>query len=141
MNASLWARYARLQSRLDVCRDPDLAAALEGALNGELAAVANGKPYLGTEATAVDNQRLKERRRRSLDATFAAITAGTYDPWPQVDARIELTRRLAPLSLVAAGLILQKGDGASYEELADAYGRPVGTIKSQIFRAKFKFAA
>jgi DNA-directed RNA polymerase specialized sigma24 family protein len=63
------------------------------------------------------------------------------DPWPEVDGRLDLERRLTRLDDATRGVVVDFIAGHTYAELAAAQHRPVGTVKAQIHRARLKLAA
>jgi hypothetical protein len=141
MNAKDWAPYLRLQEQYHACRSPEMAQAIEVAMDRQFRALIRGVPRTGNLDTAIANRRRRERRRAVIEALAAPLMPLKADPWPAVDRDIDLHRRLRPLDAVIRSLVLEFVDGHTYADLASTYGRPLGTIKSQLFRAKRKFTA
>lgn len=78
------------------------------------------------------------RRRLSLTSDLPEIT-GTYDPRWQYDLNRWLDRALGQLSPEdRAIVVLHEVEGWTTEELASLFGKPRGTIKTRICRAKRK---
>jgi hypothetical protein len=141
MSEDRWAQYLRLQDQHRLCRDPATADALEGAMDRELASITKGAPRRGGIATAVANHRRRRRRRLALDAMTIPLMNVTFDPWPHIDARLELQQRLARLAPSAASLLIRLASGETHLQLAAERHMPVGTIKAQAHRARLKLAA
>lgn len=141
MNAKDWAPYLRLQEQYRACRSPEMAQAIEGAMDRQLKALMNGAPRAGTLDTAIANHRRRERRRAELEAKAAPLLAVDVDPWPEVDERLDLQRRLIRLDDATRGVVVDFMAGHTYAELAAAQRRPLGTVKAQLHRARLKLAA
>ena len=81
---------------------------------------------------------------RRLGRTAPAVLAGSSDPWPDVDARIDaaagvsaLRRALAELPPGdRAVLLLVSWEGLAPAEVAVALGIPQGTARSRLHRAR-----
>jgi RNA polymerase sigma-70 factor (ECF subfamily) len=84
-------------------------------------------------ATNVSRDHLRAAKRtelRRLDPDTAAVPAAD----PAVDRTIALAfRKLPPKLQIVATLVLI--EGRSHDEVAQALGIPVGTVKSRLFRA------
>lgn len=141
MNAKDWAPYLRLQEQYRACRNLDMAQAIEGAMDRQLEGLMNGAPRAGSLDTAIANHRRRERRRADLEANAAPLMAVDVDPWPEVDKRLDLERRLTRLDDATRGVVVDFMAGHTYVELAAAQRRPVGTVKAIIHRARLKLAA
>jgi DNA-directed RNA polymerase specialized sigma24 family protein len=118
-----------------------MAQAIEGAMDRQLRGLMNGAPRAGTLDTAIANHRRRQRRRAELEAKAAPLMAVDVDPWPEVDDRLDLERRLARLDGATRVLVVDFVAGHTYAELAAAQRCPVGTVKAQIHRARLKLAA
>lgn len=141
MNVNDWAPYLRLQNELLGCRRHELAQAIEGAMDRELEALANGAPRLGNLNTAITNHRRRERRRAKLGAKLAPLMLVEADPWPEIENCLDLLCRLDRLDESTRLLVVDFSSGQTYAELAAAQRRPLGTVKAQIHRARLKLAA
>jgi hypothetical protein len=141
MNHDHWAAYLRLQDEYHQCRRPELAQAIEGAMDRELKGLVKGAPRSGNLDTAIANHRRRERRRVELEVKAAPLMRVEDDPWPKVENRLDLERRLSRLDGLTRLLILNFVSGHTYAELAAAQHRPLGTVKAQIHRARLKLAA
>lgn len=86
---------------------------------------------------------LREHWRRSGPERFVQLD-GADDPWPEVDARLDATARLAvvrrALAELATGdrevLLLVIWEGLTPAEAAAALGIPQGTARSRLHRAR-----
>lgn len=141
MNAKDWAPYLRLQELYRACRNPEMAQAIEGAMDRQLEGLINGAPRAGTLDTAIANHRRRSRRRSDLESKAAPLMAAEFDPWSEVDDRLDLERRLTRLDDASRGVVVDFMAGHTYAELAAAQHRPVGTVKAQIHRARLKLVA
>lgn len=141
MNAKDWASYLRLQEQYRACRSPEMAQAIEGALDRQLEGLMKGAPRSGTPDTAIANHRRRERRRAELEAKAAPLMAVDANPWPEVDEGLDFECRLTRLDDATRGVVVDFIAGHTYAELAAAQRRPVGTVKAQIHRARLRLAA
>jgi DNA-directed RNA polymerase specialized sigma24 family protein len=89
----------------------------------------------------IANHRRRSRRRSDLESKAAPLMAAEFDPWPEVDDRLDLERRLTRLDDASRGVVVDFMAGHTYAELAAAQHRPVGTVKAQIHRARLKLVA
>ena len=93
------------------------------------------RPWLATIVLNVCRNRTRVRRVATVELAFEPAAEPAVDPVARRDARAAWGSLL--LSLPAAqrtAVILRHVDGLSYAEMADALGRPEGTLKAQVHR-------
>lgn len=81
---------------------------------------------------------------RRLGRTAPQVQAGSSDPWPDVDARIDAAARVSALRRALAELppgdravlLLVSWEGLAPAEVAVALGIPQGTARSRLHRAR-----
>lgn len=83
--------------------------------------------------------------REQLDGGQTAspdVPDGTYDPQrvcERVELQVEVQKALSKLpEKLRAAILLYDLEGMSYEEIAEALGCPVGTVKSRLFNARMQ---
>jgi RNA polymerase sigma-70 factor (ECF subfamily) len=84
------------------------------------------------------NASYAEHRRRRRETPSGSLTDGTTDdPYLSVDHRDQLERGFARLSTEQrAVLVLQHYLDLSHDEIADALGIPIGTVRSRLHGAR-----
>lgn len=102
-------------------------------------------PWLRQLADRVRFDHLKKRGRnqrdQGLESEGSAEPQAAPTPLP-LELREDLERALRPLKPLERDLLLRfHGHGQSIAEIAAATGRPAGTIKSDLWRARRKLAA
>ena len=83
---------------------------------------------------------IERERRDDEEATSADVPDGTHDPQrlcERAELQAEVQKALSKLpEKLRAAVLLCDLEGMSYEEIAEALGCPVGTVKSRLFNAR-----
>ena len=87
---------------------------------------AGSRASAGTTTISLDDERSGERHAAAVDRGFGDLEL--RDRLEKAIARLPANARL----LVAAHYL----DDVRYEDLAEAFGLPLGTVKTQLYRAK-----
>ena len=93
------------------------------------------RPWLTTIVVNVCRNRTRVRRVKTTELGFEPGTEPAVDPVARRDAReawAALLATLPPAQRIA--IVLRHVDGLSYAEMAEALGRPEGTLKAQVHR-------
>jgi RNA polymerase sigma-70 factor, ECF subfamily len=93
------------------------------------------RPWLTTIVVNVCRNRTRVRRVNTTELGFEPGAEPAVDPVARRDARdawASLLATLPPAQRVA--IVLRHVDGLSYAEMAEALGRPEGTLKAQVHR-------
>jgi RNA polymerase sigma-70 factor (ECF subfamily) len=93
------------------------------------------RPWLTTIVVNVCRNRTRVRRVKTTELGFEPGAEPAVDPVARRDARdawASLLATLPPAQRVA--IVLRHVDGLSYAEMAEALGRPEGTLKAQVHR-------
>jgi RNA polymerase sigma-70 factor (ECF subfamily) len=93
------------------------------------------RPWLTTILVNVCRNRTRTQRVRTTELAFEPGVEPAVDPVARRDAReawAALLGTLPPAQRVA--IVLRHVDGLSYAEMAEALGRPEGTLKAQVHR-------
>lgn len=135
-----WAPVLRLQEQYAAARDPRHREALDDAITREIDAIAGGEPRSGTAGTAIANYRRRERHRRKLETLIAPLHAAANDPWPELDRRIQLANVVSALNPATQDTLDRIYQGYTYEQASADMQKPVGTLKSRVFRARAAMA-
>jgi RNA polymerase sigma-70 factor (ECF subfamily) len=93
------------------------------------------RPWLATIVVNVCRNRTRVKRVRTTELAFEPAAEPSVDPVARRDARdlwASLLHGLPPSQRTA--IVLRHVDGLSYAEMAEALGRPEGTLKAQVHR-------
>ena len=93
------------------------------------------RPWLTTIVVNVCRNRTRVRRVKTTELGFEPGAEPVVDPVARRDARdawASLLATLPPAQRIA--IVLRHVDGLSYAEMAEALGRPEGTLKAQVHR-------
>jgi RNA polymerase sigma factor (sigma-70 family) len=93
------------------------------------------RPWLTTIVVNVCRNRTRVRRVKTTELGFEPGAEPAVDPVARRDARdawASLLATLPPAQRIA--IVLRHVDGLSYAEMAEALGRPEGTLKAQVHR-------
>jgi RNA polymerase sigma factor (sigma-70 family) len=93
------------------------------------------RPWLATIVLNVCRNRTRVRRVATVELAFEPAAEPLVDPLARRDARAawaSLLEALPPAQRTA--VVLRHVDGLSYAEMAEALGRPEGTLKAQVHR-------
>ena len=93
------------------------------------------RPWLTTIVVNVCRNRTRVHRVRTTQLAFEPGAEPAIDPAARRDAReawANLLATLPPAQRVA--IVLRHVDGLSYAEMAEALGKPEGTLKAQVHR-------
>jgi RNA polymerase sigma-70 factor (ECF subfamily) len=93
------------------------------------------RPWLATIVLNVCRNRVRVRRVATTELAFEPAAEPATDPFSSRhgrDAWAALLATLPPTQRVA--VVLRHVDGLSYTEMAEALGRPEGTVKAQVHR-------
>jgi RNA polymerase sigma-70 factor (ECF subfamily) len=108
--------------------------ALEG-YDGDRIRALRLRPWLTTIVVNVCRNRTRVRRVRTTELAFEPGAEPAVDPLARRDVRdawAALLATLPPAQRLA--IVLRHVDGLSYAEMAEALGRPEGTLKAQVHR-------
>jgi RNA polymerase sigma-70 factor (ECF subfamily) len=93
------------------------------------------RPWLATIVVNVCRNRTRIRRVRTVELAFEPSAEPVVDPVARSDARATWALLLATLPPAQrAAVVLRHVDGLSYAQMAEALGRPEGTLKAQVHR-------
>jgi RNA polymerase sigma-70 factor, ECF subfamily len=93
------------------------------------------RPWLTTIVVNVCRKRTRVRRVKTTELGFDPGTEPAVDPVARRDAREAWASLLATLPQAQRiAIVLRHVDGLSYAEMAEALGRPEGTLKAQVHR-------
>jgi RNA polymerase sigma-70 factor, ECF subfamily len=102
----------------------------------------DGRPSCRPWLVGIAAQLLR-RRRRSVGHLFAILSslrgvrAGTTDPRPALQARVDVERALCRISEVKRiTLLLAEVEGLRCAEIAEALGVPIGTVWTRLHAAR-----
>ena len=93
------------------------------------------RPWLATIVLNVCRNRTRVKRVATVELAFEPAAEPIVDPLARRDARAvwaSLLGTLPPAQRTA--IVLRHVDGLSYAEMAEALGRPEGTLKAQVHR-------
>ena len=93
------------------------------------------RPWLTTIVVNVCRNRTRVRRVRTTELGFEPGAEPAADPVARRDVRdawASLLATLPPAQRIA--IVLRHVDGLSYAEMAEALGKPEGTLKAQVHR-------
>jgi RNA polymerase sigma factor (sigma-70 family) len=91
--------------------------------------------WLTTILLNAGRNRARTRRVPTTELTFEPGAEPTADPLARRDDRDAWARRLAALTPAQrTAVVLRHVDGMSYAEIAEATGRPEGTVKAHVHR-------
>lgn len=137
-NDELWAEYARLSEISRYLPVSNRLWAIDDALSYILDQLESGQPERCSAQrieNRIRNATAKFRNRGMLEAKYLRPA----DPPQHSDARLEIDRRLARCTPNEQKLLLAVGMGYRLTEIAQEMNAPLGTIKTQTFRARLKF--
>jgi RNA polymerase sigma factor (sigma-70 family) len=93
------------------------------------------RPWLATIVLNVCRNRIRVRRVRTVELAFEPAAEPAADPLARRDERTAWAGLLATLPPAQrAAVVLRHVDGLSYAQMAEALGRPEGTLKAQVHR-------
>ncbi len=93
------------------------------------------RSWLATIVLNVCRNRTRVRRVRTVELAFEPATEPAVDPLARSDERSAWASLLATLPAAQrTAVVLRHVDGLSYPEMAEALGRPEGTLKAQVHR-------
>jgi RNA polymerase sigma factor (sigma-70 family) len=93
------------------------------------------RPWLATIVLNVCRNRTRVNRVRTVELAFEPGAEPATDPLARRDARTAWAGLLATLPPAQrTAIVLRHVDGLSYAEMAEALGRPEGTLKAQVHR-------
>jgi RNA polymerase sigma-70 factor, ECF subfamily len=93
------------------------------------------RPWLTTIVLNVCRNRTRVRRVATTELAFEPASEPATDPFATRHARDLWARLLSGLPPVQrTAIVLRHVDGLSYTEMAEALGRPEGTLKAQVHR-------
>lgn len=93
------------------------------------------RPWLATIVVNVCRNRTRVKRVRTTELAFEPSAEPTVDPVANRDARDLWASLLSGLpASQRTAIVLRHVDGLSYAEMAEALGRPEGTLKAQVHR-------
>lgn len=91
--------------------------------------------WLATIVLNVCRNRTRVRRVPTVELAFEPAAEPAVDPLTRHDAKAAWAALLAGLPAAQrTAVVLRHVDGLSYAEMAEALGRPEGTLKSQVHR-------
>jgi RNA polymerase sigma-70 factor (ECF subfamily) len=93
------------------------------------------RPWLATIVLNVCRNRVRVRRVATTELAFEPAAEPAADPFSSRHGRdtwADLLSHLPPAQ--RAAVVLRHVDGLSYAEMAEALGRPEGTVKAQVHR-------
>jgi RNA polymerase sigma-70 factor (ECF subfamily) len=93
------------------------------------------RPWLATIVLNVCRNRVRVRRVATTELAFEPAAEPAADPFSSQHVRDSWAALLADLPPTQrAVVVLRHVDGLSYAEMAEALGRPEGTVKAQVHR-------
>lgn len=93
------------------------------------------RPWLATIVLNVCRNRTRVRRVRTVELAFEPAAEPAVDPLARRVDKAGWAALLATLPPAQrAAIVLRHVDGLSYAEMAEALGRPEGTLKAQVHR-------
>jgi RNA polymerase sigma-70 factor (ECF subfamily) len=93
------------------------------------------RPWLATIVLNVCRNRARVKRVRTVELAFEPSAEPVVDPLARSDEKAVWAMLLATLPPAQrAAVVLRHVDGLSYTQMADALGRPEGTLKAQVHR-------
>jgi RNA polymerase sigma factor (sigma-70 family) len=93
------------------------------------------RPWLATIVLNVCRNRTRVRRVRTVELAFEPATEPAVDPLARRDDKAAWASLLATLPPAQrTAVVLRHVDGLSYAQMAEALGRPEGTLKAQVHR-------
>jgi RNA polymerase sigma factor (sigma-70 family) len=93
------------------------------------------RPWLATIVLNVCRNRTRVKRVRTVELTFEPSGEPAVDPLARHDEKAVWASLLATLPPAQrSAVVLRHVDGLSYAEMAEALGRPEGTLKAQVHR-------
>jgi RNA polymerase sigma factor (sigma-70 family) len=93
------------------------------------------RPWLATIVLNVCRNRTRVNRVRTVELAFEPGAEPATDPLARRDSRTAWAGLLATLPVAQrTAIVLRHVDGLSYAEMAEALGRPEGTLKAQVHR-------
>ena len=93
------------------------------------------RPWLTTIVLNVCRNRTRVRRVATTELAFEPAAEPATDPFATRHARDVWATLLSTLPLAQrTAIVLRHVDGLSYAEMAEALGRPEGTLKAQVHR-------
>jgi RNA polymerase sigma factor (sigma-70 family) len=93
------------------------------------------RPWLATIVLNVCRNRTRVKRVRTVELAFEPSAEPAVDPLDRHDEKAVWDSLLATLPPAQrSAVVLRHVDGLSYAEMAEALGRPEGTLKAQVHR-------
>jgi RNA polymerase sigma-70 factor (ECF subfamily) len=93
------------------------------------------RAWLATIVVNVCRNRIRVNRVQTVELVFEPSTEPSADPLGRRDAKAAWAGLLASLPPAQrSAIVLRHVDGLSYTEMAEALGRPEGTLKAQVHR-------
>ena len=93
------------------------------------------RPWLATIVLNLCRNRTRVRRVRTVELAFDPAAEPAVDPVSRRDERAAWASLLATLPPAQrTAVVLRHVDGMSYAQMAEALGRPEGTLKAQVHR-------
>lgn len=93
------------------------------------------RPWLATIVLNVCRNRTRVQRVRTVELAFEPAAEPATDPLARRAEKAAWAQLLATLPPAQrAAIVLRHVDGLSYAEMAEALGRPEGTLKAQVHR-------
>jgi RNA polymerase sigma factor (sigma-70 family) len=93
------------------------------------------RPWLATIVLNVCRNRTRVKRVRTVELAFEPSAEPAVDPLARHDEKAIWASLLATLPPTQrSAVVLRHVDGLSYAEMAEALGRPEGTLKAQVHR-------
>jgi RNA polymerase sigma factor (sigma-70 family) len=93
------------------------------------------RAWLATIVLNVCRNRVRVNRVQTVELVFEPSAEPTADPLSRRDAKAAWAGLLAGLPPAQrSAIVLRHVDGLSYTEMAEALGRPEGTLKAQVHR-------
>ena len=93
------------------------------------------RPWLATIVLNVCRNRARVKRVRTVELAFEPAVEPAVDPLGRHDEKETWALLLATLPPAQrAAVVLRHVDGLSYAQMAEALGRPEGTLKAQVHR-------
>ena len=146
-----WAAYTRLQNMLQSPWISDRTWAVEETANVVLEELARGRELSAIQVeNLISNRAAKHRQHRQHDRAdaarhfvdFHADAARRFvDQGPSPLAGIELQSRLKRCFPRDQSVLVAIGSGLTTREIALAWAKPEGTIKTWVRRARAQFTA